>query len=203
MPADPETALREAHKDCGRTTKCPCWTRGANDEARAHLPTPRLREFIEYVRAMADQPDMTPTRLARAVNAVFGGAALAAREPEPLDERRALFEAGRATGTVEGWADYTNAPHDDEYDALARQFHESIADGQSVAETATALRLLAREPEPLDVERLSHALAIAEVNCWANPRSGHKIDDRDGDAAHRADAEAIARAYAALSEEKP
>jgi hypothetical protein len=28
-----------------------------------------------------------------------------------LDAVRDLFEAGRATGTVEGWADYTNAPH--------------------------------------------------------------------------------------------
>lgn len=36
--------------------------------------------------------------------------------------------------------------HDDEYDALARQFHESIADGQTVAETAKALRLQAAAP---------------------------------------------------------
>jgi hypothetical protein len=64
--------------------------------------------------------------------------------PLTTAERKALFEAGRATGTVEGWADYTPAEqrHDDEYDALARQLHENIAEGQTVSDTAKALRLL-------------------------------------------------------------
>lgn len=75
------------------------------------------------------------------------------------EERRTLFEAGRATGTVEGWADYTETRHDDEYDALARQFHESIAEGQSVADTAKALRILA---DPGAEKRLRAAL---EAEC--------------------------------------
>jgi hypothetical protein len=39
--------------------------------------------------------------------------------------------------------------HDDEYDALARQLHESIAEGQTLAETAKLLRILGRDPEPV------------------------------------------------------
>jgi hypothetical protein len=35
---------------------------------------------------------------------------------------------------------------EDEYDALARQLHESIAEGQPVALTAKALRILAAKP---------------------------------------------------------
>lgn len=37
--------------------------------------------------------------------------------------------------------------HEDEYDALARQMHESIAAGQSVDLTAKALRILAKASE--------------------------------------------------------
>jgi hypothetical protein len=63
---------------------------------------------------------------------------------------------------------------------------------------------LAAPAAPLDVERLARALALAEVNCWANPESGHKITDPDdGTAAHRRDAEAIAREYARQREGKP
>jgi hypothetical protein len=38
-------------------------------------------------------------------------------------ELRRQFEAGRATGTVEGWADHTNAPH------LVPE-HEALSDGE-------------------------------------------------------------------------
>jgi hypothetical protein len=55
---------------------------------------------------------------------------------------------------------------------------------------------LSTTPAPLDVERLARALAMAEINCWANPTSGHKSTDVDEDRAHREDAEAIAREYA-------
>lgn len=50
--------------------------------------------------------------------------------------------------------------HEDEYDALARQLHESIADGQSMALTAKALRLLATPAEPAG---LDEAWAAAEA----------------------------------------
>ncbi len=57
---------------------------------------------------------------------------------------------------------------------------------------------LAESPPALDAERLAAALAVAEVNCWADDLSGHKITDEDGGtAAHRRDAIAIAREYAA------
>lgn len=41
--------------------------------------------------------------------------------------------------------DHTDA-HEDEYDALARELHKSIAEGQTEAETAKALRFLGGEP---------------------------------------------------------
>jgi hypothetical protein len=50
----------------------------------------------------------------------------------------------------------------DEYEALAQQLHDSIAEGQSVEDTAKALQLLASgassETAGLDVERLARAL---------------------------------------------
>lgn len=80
--------------------------------------------------------------------------------------RAEMFERGRLTGQVEGWADYTETRHDDEYDALARQFHESINEGQSVADTAKALRILA-VPDTGTEERLRAALDDPFDDAWA------------------------------------
>lgn len=61
---------------------------------------------------------------------------------------------------------------EDEYDALARQLHESIAEGQSVALTAKALRILAAPP-------LSDILGAAkQVDAlWDEPDIGAELDD--------------------------
>lgn len=56
-------------------------------------------------------------------------------------ERRALFEAGRATGTVEGWADY--GVLESAYRIALRQIE---ADGERINRLEAALRVAHHTP---------------------------------------------------------
>jgi len=66
--------------------ECPCWRRGATEEAKFHTLRPATRELTEYIRAVGDaDPAMNTSDMADRVYAVFHEPRLAAA-PAPLDD---------------------------------------------------------------------------------------------------------------------
>ncbi len=64
------------HPDCG--SDCPCWERGAREEAAFHRVRRTVREMVGYIRAVGDSdPTISPEDMADRIYRVYG------RKPAP------------------------------------------------------------------------------------------------------------------------
>ena len=59
------------HPDCG--SDCPCWERGAREEAAHHRVRRTVRELVGYIRAVGDSdPAISPEDMAERIHRVYG-----------------------------------------------------------------------------------------------------------------------------------